>query len=257
MTNTSTPDLRTALKLAEAALSDIGDADHEPGDDLAWCEARAAKALPAIRAALAAPAQQVAPDGGSIVRLVEEKIAAMSPSEVAAFMTARAALAAPKAEPAAPDITDAGIAIWKKRALEAEALNHRFITDINGPTFVGEPTTSDDAFIAREFYESQDDSLLLCASDLQHSAIYDNHVEMQSCMRAVADRITALASVIDGVERADLAAPAQAVPEIDIYVWPVPDKCDRIVWRGAYHHLPIQKAAQLPPARRRRQVASQ
>lgn len=39
----------------------------------------------------------------------------------------------------------------------------------------------------------QDDSLHLCASDLQHSAIYDNHVEMQSCMRAVADRITALA----------------------------------------------------------------
>ena len=112
------------------------------------------------------------------------------------------------AKPAAPDITDAyagaqeGIAIWKKRALEAEALNHRFITDINGPTFVGEPTTSDDAFIAREFYESQDDSLLLCASDLQHSAIYDNHIEMQSCIRAVADRITALASVIEGVERA-------------------------------------------------------
>ena len=39
----------------------------------------------------------------------------------------------------------------------------------------------------------QDDSLHLCASDLQHSAIYDNHVEMQSCMRAVADRSTALA----------------------------------------------------------------
>ena len=170
-----------------------------------------------VSAIAAAPAQQVAPDGGSIVRLVEEKIAAMSPSEVAAFMTARAALAAPKAEPAAPDITDAyagaqeDIAIWKKRALEAEALNHRFIADINGPTFLGEPTTSDDAFIAREFYESQDDSLLLCASDLQHSAIYDNHIEMQSCIRAVADRITALASVIEGVERAALAAPAQPV----------------------------------------------
>ena len=54
------------------------------------------------------------------------------------------------------------------------------------------------------------DSLLLCASDLQHSAIYDNHIEMQSCIRAVADRITALASVIDGVGRAALVAPAQA-----------------------------------------------
>lgn len=39
-----------------------------------------------------------------------------------------------------------------------------------------------------------DDSLLLCASDLQHSAIYDNTHEMVDCVRAVADRITALAA---------------------------------------------------------------
>lgn len=45
--------LREALSTAEAALADIGDADREPGDDLAWCERRAAQALPAIRAALA------------------------------------------------------------------------------------------------------------------------------------------------------------------------------------------------------------
>lgn len=42
-----------ALREAEAALADIGDADREPGDDVAWCEARAAKALPSVRAALA------------------------------------------------------------------------------------------------------------------------------------------------------------------------------------------------------------
>ncbi len=39
-----------------------------------------------------------------------------------------------------------------------------------------------------------DDSLLLCVSDLQHSAIYDNPHEMVDCVRAVADRITALAA---------------------------------------------------------------
>jgi hypothetical protein len=44
--------MREALFLAEAALSDIGDADREPGDDVAWCEARAAQALPIVRAAL-------------------------------------------------------------------------------------------------------------------------------------------------------------------------------------------------------------
>ena len=46
-------ELLAMLKLAEAGLADIGDADREPGDDLAWCERRAAEPLPAIRAALA------------------------------------------------------------------------------------------------------------------------------------------------------------------------------------------------------------
>lgn len=45
--------LLKSLQFAEAALSDIGDADREPGDDLAWCEARAAEALPRVRAAIA------------------------------------------------------------------------------------------------------------------------------------------------------------------------------------------------------------
>jgi len=44
--------LRAVLAYAEAALADIGDAEREPGDDLAWCEARAAEALPRVRAAL-------------------------------------------------------------------------------------------------------------------------------------------------------------------------------------------------------------
>ncbi|GGX30339.1 hypothetical protein GCM10007242_41180 [Pigmentiphaga litoralis] len=47
-------ELEKALRLAEAALADIGDADREPGDDVAWCERRAAQALPAVRAAIAA-----------------------------------------------------------------------------------------------------------------------------------------------------------------------------------------------------------
>jgi hypothetical protein len=41
--------LLDALAYAEAALGDIGDADREPGDDLQWCEERAAAALPRIR----------------------------------------------------------------------------------------------------------------------------------------------------------------------------------------------------------------
>ena len=46
-------ELIEAAKSAEAALSDIGDADREPGDDVAWCERRAYEAIPRLRAALA------------------------------------------------------------------------------------------------------------------------------------------------------------------------------------------------------------
>jgi hypothetical protein len=47
--------------------------------------------------------------------------------------------------PAVADFSDAyrgareDLAIWKKRALEAEELNRKFIADINGQTFMGEP----------------------------------------------------------------------------------------------------------------------
>jgi hypothetical protein len=47
------PDLLAALRIAEAALADIGDADREAGDDVPRCERRAAQALSAARAAIA------------------------------------------------------------------------------------------------------------------------------------------------------------------------------------------------------------
>lgn len=50
----NTQNLLSALMHAEAVLSDIGDAEREPGDDLAWCEQHAAKALPVVRRAIAA-----------------------------------------------------------------------------------------------------------------------------------------------------------------------------------------------------------
>jgi hypothetical protein len=63
--------LREALQVAEAALSDIGDADREPGDDLAWCERRAAQNLPLIRQALALPAAAPAVPQGEPVAYIE------------------------------------------------------------------------------------------------------------------------------------------------------------------------------------------
>ena len=47
-----------AERLKEA-LADIGDADRELGDDLAWCERRAAEPLPMIRALLRDHEQEV------------------------------------------------------------------------------------------------------------------------------------------------------------------------------------------------------
>lgn len=61
--------LAEALTVAEAALADIGDADRDPGDDLAWCEARAAKALPAVRALLPEKAEVAQPEMSSSERL--------------------------------------------------------------------------------------------------------------------------------------------------------------------------------------------
>jgi hypothetical protein len=46
------PELIRALQVAEEALADIGDAERESGDDLAWAERRAAQELPRIRHAL-------------------------------------------------------------------------------------------------------------------------------------------------------------------------------------------------------------
>ena len=52
--------------------------------------------------------------------------------------------ALPGAQPAA-NFADAyqgameEVAIWKKRALEAENLNRKFVAEINGPTYMGEP----------------------------------------------------------------------------------------------------------------------
>jgi hypothetical protein len=68
---------RDALVIAEAALADIGDAEREPGDDLAWCERRAAQALPAVRAALSARADGGKDSSDALVDGLTESIASL------------------------------------------------------------------------------------------------------------------------------------------------------------------------------------
>lgn len=69
----------------------------------------------------------------------------------------------------------------------------RVLRDIRGFDY-GTPLYAGAAPAAVSPRGDEDDSLLLCASDLQHSAIYDSHSEMQDCARSVADRIKALAA---------------------------------------------------------------
>ena len=53
----------------------------------------------------------------------------------------------------APSFADAyqgameGVAIWKKRALEAEDLNRKFVAEINGPAYMGEPAQKAVAYL--------------------------------------------------------------------------------------------------------------
>ena len=68
------------------------------------------------------------------------------PSQLAdAFRTGWVAALAAPAQVATPDMTDAyagareDLSIWKKRALEAEALNRKFAASVNSPSFMGEP----------------------------------------------------------------------------------------------------------------------
>lgn len=93
----------------------------------------------------------------SFSSLVDETRAALAtPAQAAALVSPsddgfRAAvnemdgLYAAPAQVATPDMTDAyagareDLLIWKKRALEAEALNRKFAASINSPSFMGEP----------------------------------------------------------------------------------------------------------------------
>ena len=52
----------------------------------------------------------------------------------------------------------------------------------------------------------------------------------------------------DRARRAAQAPAASAEPLTETYVQTVPDKCDRIVWRGSYYHLPLRAVAQEPVA---------
>ena len=52
----------------------------------------------------------------------------------------------------------------------------------------------------------------------------------------------AVESAADRAQRSGVSA--DPLPLTDTYVQPVPDKCDRITWRGQYYHLPVSSQSQ-------------
>ena len=64
--------------------------------------------------------------------------------------------------------------------------------------------------------EGCDDSLLLCVSDMEHSAIYDSPREMVECMRAIAKRLKALAAHAANVTAAAPVVPVAAQPVVQV-----------------------------------------
>lgn len=95
------------------------------------------------------------------------------------------------------------VAIWKKRALEAEDLNRKFIAEINGPTYMGEPAPSAIAEAIIADMQAQHDSELITENDSGEALI-----RLDGAIVAVEDNFA-------------LAQPAPSVPE----GWkPIPEK---------------------------------
>jgi hypothetical protein len=100
-------------------------------------------------------------------------------------------------------------------------------------------------------------------SVIEHGEIYrddqqapeqpnDTDVICPNCthqFRAIPEQVQRL-MLAAGFEPPFTAAPKQpsaAAPQTTSFVQPVPDKCDRITWRGRYYHLPLAtSAAEVP-----------
>ena len=53
----------------------------------------------------------------------------------------------------------------------------------------------------------------------------------------------AIPALRTAIQQAEAQQPATGEPLTDTFVQTVPDKCDRILWRGRYLHLPIPNPA--------------
>ena len=104
------------------------------------------------------------------------------------------------------------VAIWKRRALEAEDLNRKFVAEINGPAYMGEPAQPAPSALAEAIIadmQAQHNSELITENDSGEALI-----RLDGAIAAVEDNF-ALAqpapSVPDGFSREDLEAVADGL----------------------------------------------
>ena len=180
-----------ALKLALKAIESEGWCDTEP-------------VITAIQAALAQPAQHdLIGEVEKLRQNYENAISAAANLEkILAALPAQQAQQEPVAwlSEVANELDDKTITSFGQVATGIRDLKERLTTSPQPKEpeqKIKQPYRCDDPECvvccpAQPEQQELDDSLLLCASDLGHSAIYDNHVEMQSCIRSVASRIKAL-----------------------------------------------------------------
>ena len=113
----------------------------------------------------------------------------------------------------APNFADAyqgameEVAIWKKRALEAEDLNRKFVAEINGPTYMGEPAQPAASVPVEAIRKMLADAMAVAVSNGANSiSMPDEYVEVAVWLRGISARPTA--SVPEGFSREELEAVA-------------------------------------------------
>ena len=103
---------------------------------------------------------------------------------------------APGAQPA-PSFADAyqgameDVAIWKKRALEAEDLNRKFVAEINGPAYTWEPTQPSPSVPVEAIGKMLADAMAVAVSNGANSvSMPDEYVEVAVWLRGISSQPT-------------------------------------------------------------------
>jgi len=102
------------------------------------------------------------------------------------------------------------VAIWKKRALEAEDLNRKFVAEINGPAYTCEPTQPSPSVPVEAIGKMLADAMAVAVSNGANSvSMPDEYVEVAVWLRGISPHPAP--SVPEGFSREELEAVAASL----------------------------------------------